>query len=112
MLALHHGPGCVLSACVVDVLRLKQQDPDFFFGDGPVLYTFGDNDDFSWPHVNLSVSKFHDHVAVNHMEEFVLVVMTVPNEIALDFGQFDILPVQLRDDFWGPMAVKQSKLFL
>ena len=42
------------------------------------------------------------HAAFEDLEEFVLVVVFVPDEFALELGDFDVLVVDLADDFGGP----------
>lgn len=49
VLGMFNGAVGVHPARVVDVLRLEQQDPDLFFGDGPVLDALGHDDDLSGP---------------------------------------------------------------
>ena len=43
-------------------------------------------------------------------KELVFMIMMMPDKFAQQLGQFDMLAVELPDNFWGPVVVKQAKL--
>lgn len=111
VLALLDGTVDLPSACVVDVLRLKEHDPNLFGGHGFVLNSLGDHDDFSRAHQYSAVAEFHGQLSFDDLKKFVLLIVAVPNKFTLDFGQLHILAIELGNDFWGPLLLKQSKFF-
>ena len=112
MVGLFHGSIRLYTTRVVDILRFEQENPDFFVRYWAVFHTFGDHDDFSRPNGHITVSEFHGHVAPDDMEQFVLVIVGVPQEFTLDLGEFHILTIELGDDLWGPLFVEQSKFLV
>jgi O-antigen/teichoic acid export membrane protein len=99
------------STRVVDVLWLEQQDPDLLFGDGSVLDALRHDDDLARSDFHLAVAEFHGHPPPNHMEQLVLLIVGVPQEFPLNLGELDVLAVELGNDLWGPLILKQTKLF-
>ena len=111
VLALLDGAVDLPSTCVVDVLRLKEHDPDLFGGHGFMLNSLGDHDDFSRAHQCAVVAEFHGELSFDDLKKFVLLIVAVPNKFPLNFGQLHILAIELCNDFWGPLFLKQSKFF-
>ena len=77
---------------------LEQQNVALVFGDGAMLHASGHDDHLAFTQYNGSVTKIHREFSVNHQEELVLVLVGVPIEGALKFGQFDFLPIQRSND--------------
>lgn len=109
MIGLFDGPIRLHTARVVDVLRFEQENPNFFVCHGPVLDSLGHDNDLSRSNGHFSIAEFHGHAAPDHVEQFVLVIVGVPQEFALDFGELHILTIELGDDLRGPLFVEQSK---
>src|SRR5262245_31361114 len=70
--------------------RLEQHDVNLLFGDGSVFNTSRHNQEFSLLQPRVAVPKFHPETPLDHQEEFILVVMLVPDELTLEFHQFDL----------------------
>lgn len=112
VVGLFDGPIRLYTTRVVDVLRFEQENPNLFVRHWAVLHPLGHHDDFSRSNGHFAVAEFHDHAAPDHMEQFVLVIVGVPQKFTLDLGEFHILTIELGDDFWGPLFVEQSKFLV
>jgi len=78
-------------------------DPAFMFGDGVVEDAARDDAEVAGGEGDVGlVFDLDTHAAFEDLEELVLMVMLVPDEFALEFGDFDVLVVDLADDFGGP----------
>jgi hypothetical protein len=99
----------VLGALVDYVARVecgggfKEKDPAFFFGDGFVLHATGDDDEFAGldPFLMLAgvfVAVFHAESAFDDEEEFVLVVVMMPEKLRVGFDKLDHLSVEFSGD--------------
>ena len=51
------------------------------------------------------ISKVKIEFARDHQEHFVSIIMLMPNEVALQFRNFDEVLIDLSDDFWGPLLL-------
>ena len=81
---------------------------DFFFRTGMVLHTSRDDDEFAGCDIEaLIVSRFvtvvHAKTSMHDQEEFVLVVVVVPDELALKLDQLDLLSIQFADNLRAPV---------
>jgi len=54
--------------------------------------TAGDDDEISLAQRHSSIVEFHPKASAQNQEEFILVSMVVPHEIAFEFHEFDMLP--------------------
>jgi len=64
---------------------------------------------FLQPYV--AVTELHAEAPVDHQEKFIFVVMLMPDKLALEFYQLDMLPVQLTHDLRAPVVVEEGELF-
>ena len=51
------------------------------------------------------ISKVKIEFARDHQEHFVGIVMLMPNEVPLQFRDFDEVLIDLSDAFWGPLLL-------
>lgn len=91
-------------AAILHVLWFKQKDVAFFFGAGTVTDTFGDDDTFAFAHnYAFAAFKIKNKLAFPTEEHLVLMLMGMKRIFNFDFGELELLFIQLRDDFWPPM---------
>ena len=80
-----------------------KDDPAFVFGDGVVEGAARDHAEVAGGEVDVGLAFDLDtHAAFEDLEELVLVIVFVPDEFALEFGDFYVLVVDLADDFRRP----------
>ena len=94
---------------VVDRLRLEQHNPGFFIGDRLVFHAAGNDDHLACGERLHPVAIMHVKRPLEHEKELVLIVVAVPHELALDFGDFDVLAVEGSHDVGVPMVGDQVK---
>ena len=83
---------------VHDATRLDDHDLAFVFCDRPVLDTLGYDTHLAGVQFDGAVLEFDLHAALDDDECLVGVGMMVPDELALDFDQFELVVVHLGDD--------------
>ena len=93
----------------------EEQDAGARVGDGVVLKPAGDDDDLAgvddlFDDFALFVAHLHPKAAGEDEEEFVFVGVVVPGELAFEFGELDLLPVELGDDVRRPCRVELGEL--
>ena len=52
-----------------------------------------------------AISKVKIEFARDHQEHLVSIIMLMPNEVALQFRNFDEVLIDLSDNFWGPLLL-------
>ena len=90
---------------------LKEDDFDFFGGDGPVFDAAWDDEHFSGVECDALVAEFHGEAAAVDEEKLIFVFMMVPVESAFEFGEFYLLPVEIGGDAWGPVVGEAGEGF-
>ena len=85
-----------------------------FRGARPVFHPSGNDHEFAGSHFEAPlfsglIAKLHAKFALYHQEEFVLVVVMVPHEFALELDQLDMLAVQFTDDSGAPMFMERGE---
>jgi Protein of unknown function (DUF3592) len=88
-------------------IRFDQHDANLIRRHGPMLDTFGHNDELARLEVHRAVPEFHVEPARNHVKHFILEFVMMPNELALKLDKFDRDIVGLPDDFGAPMVGEQ-----
>jgi hypothetical protein len=68
------------------------------------------DEEFALFQPNVPVAKLHAKAALDHQEQLVLVIVVVPDELALEFDQLDELAVQLASDLRLPVGGEAGKL--
>jgi hypothetical protein len=82
----------------------------FFLGNGPMLDATGDDEKLAFTDFDRTLPELHAKAALDDEEEFVLVVMMMPDECTLKLHQLDVLAVEFPDDLGVPVRVKQGEL--
>src|SRR5256886_2561186 len=85
-------------------LRLEEQDMDFLIGDGTMFRSPWDHRELPLTEVDRTVRQVDPEATLQHVEEFVLPRMVVPDELALELHQFHVRIVQLGDDLRLPVV--------
>jgi hypothetical protein len=89
--------------------RLEQQDVCFLVCHGHVLHATRNHDEFPLFDLNLPALEAHPQPALHHEEQFVLGVVMVPHERALQFYEFDVGVIDFAGDLGAPMLLKQTE---
>ncbi len=94
---------------VDEALGFEKKHVALLFGDGAVFNPLRYDDQLAFAQPNRPVTKLHGEFTVNHQKEFVFALMRMPIKGALEFGQFDFLPIESGNDPRGPMLRKSIK---
>ena len=76
-----------------------------------VLHFSWDNDQFSCVYYHWPITQVHTHSPRNDKENLVCVVVFVPDEIALEFHDFEVMVVYLCNDLGRPLVFEHLELF-
>jgi len=99
------GAGSLDVPCVSCGDSFDEDDPAFLFGDGVVQCAAGDDAEVAGGEFDVGlVLDLDTHAAFEYLEELVLVVVFVPHELTDQLGDFDVLIVDLADDFGRPVV--------
>src|SRR5262249_44617631 len=96
---------------VQNAARLDEHELHFAFGGGLVLDAFRHDEHFSCRHVDMPVPEVDAQRPLDHQECFVRFGMLVPDEVALNLDDLELVVVHLGDDFWTPLLVEQAEFF-
>src|ERR1700723_125059 len=69
---------------------LEQNDMHFLVGDGKMLDTPGDDDEFTWSDDFLTIAETHAQLPRNHQKHFVFAVVMVPDKFALELDDLHV----------------------
>ena len=97
-------------AGVEDAAGLNEHELNFVFRGGLVHDAFRDDEHFSGAEGDVAVAKIQAERAVEDEESFVGVGVVVPDEVALQFDDLELVVVHLGDDFGGPLVVEEGEL--
>lgn len=81
----------------------------FVLSDRLVFDAFRNDDKLPFADELFIVAKFHPEGAFNDKEQLVFVVVVMPDKFAFEFDELDVRVIQLRNDFWIPVLLKQSE---
>src|SRR5262245_48135250 len=84
----------------------------FRAGDGSMFNAPRHNQELPLLQRDLAIAKLHHEVALDDEKELVFKVVLVPDEVALELDEFDVLAIELPDDPWPPMVVNEGQLVL
>src|SRR5262245_3789913 len=70
----------------------------------------GDDQEFALFEPDVPIPELHAEAALDHEEEFVLVVVVVPDERPLELHQLHLLAVQFTHDLRLPLLAEQRQL--
>lgn len=91
--------------------RFEEQHVYFIVRSRSVLDTPRDDEEFTFGEGHDAVSKLDTECSTHDEKELVLVLMMMPDELALEFDKLHLLPVQLTDDF-GPPVISDLRQLL
>ena len=83
---------------------------DLILGNWAMLDAPGHDQKLPFLQPYVAVTELHAEAPVDHQEKFVFVVMLMPDKLALEFYQLDVLPVQLTNDLRAPVVVEEGEL--
>ena len=72
--------------------RLEEQDMDLIFSNWAMLHASGHDRNSPSSSQTLAVPELHPESPLDHQEEFIFVVMLMPDELALEFYQLEYCP--------------------
>src|SRR5262249_36705901 len=104
------GAGAALVAGVGDAARLDQQQLHLVFGAGLVLNAPRHDEHLAGRDPDCAVAEINAQFAVDDDEGLVGVRMAVPNEVALQLHDLELVVVHLRDDLRLPLFAEQAEL--
>jgi len=78
----------------------------FFFSDRQVFDPFGNNDKLAFLQVNITIPQFDQQVSFHNEEQLVLVLVLMPDKLALEFGQLDVGVIELACNLRAPVLLK------
>jgi hypothetical protein len=105
-------------ALVLDVARvqrscgLEEDDFDFFLGDRTVLDTAGDDEELTGAELDAPIAEFHDEAALVDEEHLVLMLVVMPDELAFELGELDVLAVEFRGNARRPVFGDACESFI
>jgi hypothetical protein len=83
---------------------------DFLLGDRPVFDATGNDQELAFLQPDVPIPERHVEAALHHQEQLVLVVVVVPDELALELDPLDLLAVQFADDRRISVVAKPRQL--
>ena len=72
------------------------------FGDRLVFYAPGNDEELAFVEFDDPVTKMYRQVAVEDQEELIFLLVMVPDELAFELGELDVLAVEFADDTGTP----------
>src|SRR5882724_11024172 len=90
--------------------RLKQDHVDLLLCDRPMLGVARNDDELPLLDGYAPIPKLHREPALLDQKEFVLVLVPVPDERALELDELHVVSVHLPDDLRVPMGREQGEL--
>src|SRR2546425_1464732 len=109
-LGLPYGQPALHVAGVHGGRGLKQDDVDLLLCNGPMLAAARDDDELPLLDGYAPIPKLHREPALLDQKEFVLVLVPVPDERALELDELHVVSVHLPDDLRVPMGREQGEL--
>jgi hypothetical protein len=101
--------GCAVAAfmaCVRDPAWFNQQQFDLVFGIRLVFDAFRDDEHFARRHVDGAIAKVDPEHALQDNKRLVRIPVIVPNEIALQFDDLELVVVHFGYDLRLPLLVE------
>ena len=84
----------------------------FFRSDRVVLDTLGHDEELAFAEMDVAIAELDGHLALQDEEQLVFVLVSVPNELSLEFHELHVMSVQLANDLWAPEVREQLELLL
>lgn len=82
-----------------------------FLGDGAVLYALGDDEQLTRTKGDIALAHADGDATFENKEEVIRVVVSVPDELAFDLDDHEIVVIELADDTGLPVTFEGSELF-
>lgn len=89
--------------CVHRTDRFKEKDKHLLVGDRLMFHTSRNNQKFAFAESYIAFVQTHEQFAFDNQEHFIFVVVMMPDELAQQFGEFNLLAVQFTHNAWAPM---------
>src|SRR5262249_4966119 len=86
---------------------LGEKKVGFLLGNGPVFDATRHDQEFALFEPDVPILELHAEAALDDQEEFVLVVVVVPDERPLELDQLHLLAVQFTHDLRLPLLAEQ-----
>src|ERR1700693_3458977 len=90
--------------------RLDQQQLDLAFRTGLVLDAARHHEHFARRQMHRAVAEIDAQIALDDDERFVRILVIVPDEVALQLDDLEVIVVHFGDDLWLPLLVEQREL--
>jgi hypothetical protein len=74
-----------------------------------MLNAFGNNEHLSGGNLNRAIAKIDPQITLDHDECLIGVLVVVPNEVALQLDDLELVIIHLGDDFRCPLLSKESQ---
>lgn len=87
----------------------QQQDIGLLLGDRPMFYSGRHNKKLAFFELDPPIAQFDIQPAFHDQEHFVCLVMVMPDELAYEFDNLDVLSVELCNDPRRPVFVQEAK---
>src|SRR3569833_438039 len=104
------GPISSLFTCVGCPARLDQEKLHLSFRIRLVFDPLGHDEHFSRRHSDLTVAEIQAQRAVQDQESLIGVLMMVPDKIAFEFGDLELIVVHFGDNSRLPLRIEQPEL--
>ena len=85
-------------------LWLDEENVGLLYGNGPVLDSFGNDENFARPDRDIFVSKLNVDPTAENEKKIIRVVVLMPYEFALDLDHHEIVSVEPTDDAGLPVV--------
>src|SRR5262245_66131844 len=90
--------------------RLDQQQLDLVFGVRLVLYVLRDNEHLARRQLDRTIAKIDPQNALEDDERLIRMLVIVPNEVALQPHELELVVVHFGYDFRLPLLAKATEL--
>ncbi len=87
----------------------NQQEMHFLVRRGPMLYTFGNDEQLAWSECYITVSHLNSEAALEDQKKIVGVVVLMPNELALYLYDHDVVAIKLRHGSRLPVVGEEGE---
>ena len=90
--------------------RLDEDDPALLLGRGLVLDALRHDEELALGKLDVAGAQAHAHPSLDDQEELVLVLVVMPDEVALELDDLDLVVVQVADDLGLPVVREEREL--
>ena len=90
---------------------LEDQDFNLFISDCAMLHTARHDQKLALAQLDRVIAELDAEPSAPDQEQLVLIRVVMPDEVPLEFHEFDLLTVQFADSLRPPVLANQTKLF-